>query len=108
MAWAPPKAYTHVSPFYKAHNSGVTCASCHTSNSEVIAWKFSAYKPDCAGCHASTFKPDAHKKVDSPRILYTVGELRNCSGSCHEYTDNTFTTIKRTRTAEHRSTGGDF
>ena len=107
-AWTPPKAYTHVSPFYKAHNSGVTCASCHTSNSEVIPWRFSAYKPDCAGCHASTFKPDAHKKVDSPRILYTVTELKNCSGSCHEYTNNTFTTIKQTRTGEHRSTGGDF
>jgi len=86
----------------------VTCVSCHSTNSEVVPWKFGAYKPDCAGCHASDFEPDAHKKVDSPRILYTVGELKNCSGSCHEYTNNTFTTIKRTRTGEHRSTGGDF
>jgi hypothetical protein len=86
----------------------VTCASCHYTNSEIIPWKFSAYKPDCAGCHASRFRPDAHKKVDSPTILYTVGELKDCSGSCHEYTNNTFTTIKQTRTGKHKSTDGDF
>jgi hypothetical protein len=107
-AWIPPKAYSHASPFYKPHNSGVICVSCHTSNSETIAWKFAAYKPDCAGCHASTFVPDSHKKVDSPKILYTVTELKDCSGSCHEYTDSTFTTIKATRTGEHRSTDGSF
>jgi len=46
--------------------------------------------------------------VDSPKILYTAAELKNCSGSCHEYTNSTFTTIKNTRTGEHSSTGGDF
>jgi hypothetical protein len=107
-AWTPTKAYTHTSPFYKPHNSGVTCASCHTTNSEVIAWKYAAYKPDCAGCHAAKFKPDAHKKVDTPKILYTVGELKDCSGSCHTYTDSTLTAIKKTRSGEHKSTGGGF
>ena len=74
----------------------------------AIAWKFAAYKPDCAGCHASTFVPDSHKKVDSPTILYTVPELKNCSGSCHMYTDSSFTTIKVMRTGQHRSTDGSF
>jgi hypothetical protein len=107
-AWLPVTTYAHLSPAYKPHNSGVTCASCHTTNSEVIAWPFAAYKPDCAGCHASRFKPNPHKKVDSPAIYYTVAELRNCSGSCHVYTDSTLSSIKQSRTGEHRSTDGGF
>jgi hypothetical protein len=102
----PATAYTHVSPWYKAHSAGVTCASCHKTNNEVISWQFAAYKPNCAGCHAGTFKPDSHKKVDTPKILYTVGELKDCSGACHEYTNSTFTTIKTTRSSHHRTTGG--
>lgn len=107
-AWTPVTAYTHTSPYYRPHNSGVTCTDCHTGNSEVATWTSTAYKPDCAGCHASRFKPDSHKKVDSPKILYTVAELKNCAGSCHEYTDSTFTTIKKTRSGQHRSTDGGF
>jgi hypothetical protein len=107
-AWLPVRPYTHVSPFYRPHNSGVTCASCHKSNSEVATWTFAAYKPDCAGCHAANFKPGSHKKVDSPQILYTVAELKDCSGSCHTYTNSTFTTIQRARTGKHRSTDGGF
>ncbi|HKC43350.1 MAG TPA: hypothetical protein VKC64_05950 [Burkholderiales bacterium] len=107
-AWTPVKAYTHQSPFYRQHNSGVTCASCHFSNNEAIAWKFAAYKPDCAGCHASRFRPELHRKVESPRVLYTVVELKDCSGSCHEYTNNTFTTVKKPKTGYHRPTNGGF
>ena len=107
-AWRPVNRYDHLSPAYKQHNTSVTCTSCHTTNSETIAWKFSAYKPDCAGCHASRFKPDAHKKVESPAILYTAAELKDCSGSCHLYTDNTLSKIKKTRTGQHRPTGGGF
>jgi hypothetical protein len=106
-AWTPV-AYAHLSPAYKQHSAGVTCASCHRSNTEIATWSFAAYKPDCAGCHAGRYRPDPHKKVDSPAIFYTVAELKDCSGSCHEYTNATFTTIRRTRTGEHRATGGDF
>jgi hypothetical protein len=105
-AWLPVTTYSHTSPFYKAHSSGVTCRGCHSTNNEVIAWKFAAYKPDCAGCHADRFKVSEHKKVDSPTIYYTVGELKNCSGSCHVYTNSTFTTIRSTKSGEHRPTGG--
>jgi hypothetical protein len=107
-AWTPVSTYTHTSPYYKAHRSSVICTDCHTTNNEVIAWPFGAYAPDCAGCHAARFKPDSHKKVDSPTILYTVGELKNCSGSCHQYTDSTFTQIKQSRSGEHHATDGDF
>ncbi len=104
-AWVPVTQYSHLSPFYRQHASGVTCRGCHSANAEVIAWKFAAYKPDCAGCHADKFKPGPHKKSDNPVVYYTVAELRDCSGSCHTYTDGTFTAIKKTRTGEHRPTG---
>jgi hypothetical protein len=106
-AWLPA-TYSHTSPAYKQHSASVTCLSCHKSNTEAATWTFAAYKPDCAGCHAGTFKPSAHKKVDSPAIYYTVAELKDCSGSCHEYTNATFTTIRRTRSGEHRATDGGF
>ena len=108
-AWIPVKTYSHASPFYKEHGSGVSCNACHTGNSEVIPWPNVTYKPDCAACHAPKFKPDAHTKTTSPStILYTVLELRDCAGSCHEYTDNTFTTVKTSRTVQHRPTDGGF
>jgi hypothetical protein len=108
-AWQPATAYTHTSPFFKRHNSGVQCRDCHTGNNEVITWKFATYKPDCAGCHTNDFKNGPHKKTEVPTtIYYTVAELKDCSGSCHMYTDNSFTTIKKTRNGEHRSTDGDF
>ncbi len=105
VAWTPVTTYTHKSAFYKAHRAGTLCSSCHTSNNEVIAWKFAAYKPDCAGCHAGDFKQGPHKKVDSPTIYYNVLELKDCSGSCHLYTNSTFTTIRTSRTGQHRPTG---
>ena len=105
LAWTPVTAYTHKSAFYKAHRASVLCNSCHTNNSEVIAWKFAGYKPDCAGCHAGDFKQGPHKKVESPVIYYNVLELKDCSGSCHIYTNSTFTTISKSRSGQHRPTG---
>ena len=104
--WTPVLTYQHVSASYRQHTSSVTCISCHTTNNEVINWPFAAYQPDCAGCHANDFVPDSHKKVDSPTILYTVSELRDCTGSCHMYTDSTFTTIQQARTGQHRANSG--
>jgi hypothetical protein len=110
-SFATPIRYTHTTPAYRPHTVTPQCRDCHEQGSEVISWRYSAYKPDCAGCHGGpgTFKPDAHKKTTSPTtILYTVGELKDCAGSCHEYTNNTFTTIKTNRSGEHRSTDGGF
>lgn len=106
-AWIPA-TYTHLTPAYKPHSASVTCLSCHKSNTEVATWTFAAYKPDCAGCHAGNFKQGPHKKVESPLIYYTVAELKDCSGSCHVYTNATFSTILKSRSGEHRSTGGGF
>jgi hypothetical protein len=108
-SWTTGVRYTHLSPAFKPHNAGVTCRGCHTTNSETISWQYGAYAPDCAGCHAGRYKQDSHKKTESPTtVFYTVAELKNCAGSCHLYTNNTFTTIKTTRNSKHRSTDGGF
>ena len=83
--------------------------SCHTTNAETVVWAFVAYKPDCAGCHANDYRSDPHVKYQSPTtVRYTVGELRNCAGACHIYTDSTMTTIKTTRTGHHHSGDRSF
>jgi hypothetical protein len=109
-AWRPALSYNHVSALFPGrHNSSVTCTDCHVGNSETVTWPYAAYQPDCAGCHAARFKPDPHKKTETPTtIRYTVAELRNCAGSCHIYTDNTFSTIQKLRSSEHRASDGGF
>lgn len=107
-AWVPPTAYRHVSPAFRPHSGGVRCASCHTTGNEVVVWKSAAFKPDCAGCHANAFKPEAHVKVAAPRILYTAAELRDCSGSCHEYANTPSPTVKKPKAGHHRPTDGGF
>lgn len=108
-AWLPARPYTHLSPNWKPHAAAVTCFACHTTRTEAATWNFAAYKPNCAGCHAGRFVPGAHKKTEVPTtVLYTVAELQDCAGSCHLYTNNTFTTILRARTGQHRSTAGGF
>jgi hypothetical protein len=104
-----PSTFTHVSAGYPGDHSGrLSCGRCHGGNSEAVTWRFPGYQPDCAGCHASDYKADEHKKVDSPRILYSVSELRDCSGACHQYDDSTFTTIDKFRPGEHRVRDNEF
>lgn len=107
-SWSRVSSYNHVSPAYVRHGGSVACTSCHKANSEVIVWKFAGYKPDCAGCHAGTFKPDAHVKVDSPKMLYNVTELRNCTGACHVYANPSLTAVKKSIPSRHRATDGGF
>ena len=108
-AWLPTRPYTHLSAAWKPHSASVTCFMCHTTKTEVATWSFAAYKPNCAGCHANRFVAGSHKKTTVPTtILYTVAELQDCAGACHQYTNNTFTTIQTARTGHHRSTAGGF
>ena len=107
--WIPASTYRHSSGTYPGdHNSSVRCVDCHRSNSQTVTWQSSSYRPDCAGCHAGDYEQNEHKKVDSPRIYYTVSELRNCAGACHEYTNSSMSTISRSRNSEHRVSGGGF
>ena len=104
----PLISYTHTGIGYRPHAGSMDCNECHRNNNEVIAYQFPAYRPNCAACHANDFETDEHKKVNSPRIYYTVGELQDCTGSCHVYTDSTMTQIQEVRAANHRATDGDW
>jgi len=101
--------FTHSSPSYPGdHARSVGCTDCHRSNSQAVTWEFGSYRPDCAGCHADDYRPGEHKKTESPETRYDVGELRDCSGACHLYTDTTMTQIRRSRSGEHRTRSGDW
>jgi hypothetical protein len=102
-------SYSHQSAaFPNGHRAALACDDCHIGNVEANVWRQPAYQPDCAACHANDFKAEAHPKVDTPRINYTVSELRDCTGPCHIYTNATLTTIGTTRNSHHRVGGGGF
>jgi len=104
-----PATFQHSSPDYPSgHRQVAGRTACHVANTAASAWITPAFKPDCAGCHAADFKPGPHKKVDAPQRLYTVGELRDCTGACHVYTDATLTQIKQRRSGEHDAARGGF
>ncbi|MCB1672506.1 MAG: hypothetical protein KDI29_15355, partial [Pseudomonadales bacterium] len=104
-----PDTFVHLTANYPGdHRANLACTSCHETNSEIVTWDFPAYAPDCAGCHANDYRSGEHKKVDTPRINYTVSELRDCAGACHEYTDTTLTTIREFRVGEHRVRDSSF
>jgi len=108
-AWLPV-IFRHSSGAYPGdHSANLACKTCHTSNSQTMTWRFPAYQPDCASCHASNYKQSAHKKIDKPRTYYSVSELRDCTGSCHTYTDSSMTKILKHRSGpEHRVSKGSW
>jgi predicted CXXCH cytochrome family protein len=104
-----PVTYRHTAPTYPDHGSALGCTTCHTTNAQTVPWKFPAYRPDCAGCHANNYRPTAHQKFVRPAIVnYTVMELRDCTGACHLYTDNTQRTVQTRRSGEHRANRGGW
>jgi hypothetical protein len=112
-AWTP-NTFVHMAGgnYPGDHRVAPACRDCHATNTDAATWTAPAYKPDCAGCHAQDYKPDPHQKYDlggGQKVLYTVGELSNCSGACHVYTDATLTTIRTPRPGpEHRVTQNEF
>jgi hypothetical protein len=108
VSWAAV-TYRHMSATYPDHGASISCNQCHTSNAQVVPWKFAAYKPDCAACHASEFRPQQHVKYLKPVPMdYTLAELKDCTGACHIYTDRTMTTIQTRRLKAHRVNGGGW
>jgi len=104
-----PVSFRHNSAAYPGDHSGnLACTACHTTNAQTVTWTAPQYQPDCAGCHAGNWKPGPHKKYENPDTSYAIGELRNCSGSCHMYTDSSLGTIKEQRNNEHRASDGGF
>ena len=109
-AWAPD-IYMHSGLSYEPldHRGNLRCTKCHLSNSDSVPWRYPAYQPDCAGCHTNRYKQGPHKKTESPATKYTVGELADCAGACHVYTDSSLSKIKKRRNGpEHRVSRGDF
>lgn len=101
--WASAVRFRHRSPLFPGEHVAVACAGCHSANSEAASWQVEIYKPDCGGCHADDYEPRYHVKTINPAtILYTVNELTDCADSCHEYVDNSFASIRQTRTSRHR------
>jgi hypothetical protein len=109
-AWTPVLTYVHASAAYVAHtaSTGVTgCASCHKQNNEKITYAQPGLVPNCAACHSTSFKPGSHPKYSSPtKMNYTFIELKDCTGACHEYTDQTLSKISKTHNTNthHRPT----
>lgn len=98
--WANP-TFAHVSAqFPGEHHGSPACSACHVTNTEQAAWPFAAYRPGCGGCHANLFKPEQHART-SNGLKYSISELRDCSGSCHLYTDARMTTVAKARPAGH-------
>ena len=65
----------------RQQTAGKRSAYCHTSNSATISWPFSAYKPECAGCHADDYDANEHKGPGE--IPLPITDVLDCSGSCH-------------------------
>src|SRR6266446_5173278 len=93
--------FRHTSAAYPGtHRAALSCASCHTSNTDQVPYPSAANAGTCAGCHAKDFKPAAHPKtIKGPN--YTASELANCSGACHVYSDTTQSTITRSLPGPH-------
>jgi hypothetical protein len=108
VTWTPV-VYRHISPAFVNHGPGVACAGCHVANAQMVVWKFPAFRPNCAGCHADKYRPMSHPKFQRPATVYYTGaELRDCTGACHLYTDNMQRTIQTRRSGMHRAIGGGW
>ncbi len=101
--------YRHVSPAYVNHGPGLSCSSCHATNAQTVSWKFPASRPDCAGCHADKYRPQSHPKFLRPvTVYYTIAELRDCTGACHTFADNTQRAIVTRQFGTHRAMQGGW
>jgi hypothetical protein len=102
--------FVHAAAAYPGnHVPALACAACHSSNSEKVPYPAAAYAGTCAGCHAREYVAAKHPKIAGGRVSYGVGELANCSGACHVYSDATLTTIARSQPGpKHRVVDGKF
>jgi len=78
--WLQLLLYRHDSPDYPGdHRTATLCVDCHTTNNQTVVWPFTAYKPECAGCHANDYDIAKHGNT----TLVPGSEFADCSGSCH-------------------------
>lgn len=79
-SWITNLRFDHEISDFQEHRTNINCKVCHLSNSRNVIWRFSSFKPKCAGCHASGFRSSSHAKAVGN---YTVAELADCTRSCH-------------------------
>ena len=92
------KNLTAVSSRFDNGLTPTLCAHCHSTNKQTMAWPFSVYKSDCAGCHTNDYKSDSHK--GSGNALLPINEVQDFSGHCH---------LKDgIKSNEHRASAGDW
>lgn len=82
VAWNGPR-YMHTGNYPGDHRVSLDCTDCHGGNSATVTWSAPAYQPDCAGCHASDYRPNVDRHGNR-----TVSENRDCGNSgCHSVRD---------------------
>jgi hypothetical protein len=64
------------------HNGNLACTDCHQTNTELVAWPFPAFQPDCAGCHAGDYELKKHESGNGG--FETVSQNSDCAGACHQ------------------------
>jgi predicted CXXCH cytochrome family protein len=109
LNWLTLLNYAHTSPAYIAHSfpTQTSCLTCHKQNNEKITYLSPTLFPNCAACHSNKFSPGSHTKFGN--TPYTFTELKDCSGACHTYTDQTLTKISKSKPGpQHRPTNGSF
>ena len=107
LAWTPV-VYRHTSARYPGeHRVELTCAQCHTTNTDQIPWPSPGNAPACAACHERAYKPQPHTKFG--KVTYTASELKNCAGACHVYSDDTLKAVIKPRPGpQHQVSSGQF
>jgi hypothetical protein len=102
-------SFRHASAAYPGdHRKALSCASCHTTNTDQVPFPNAAAAGTCGACHMKDFKPAAHPKT-AKDALYTAAELSNCSGACHVYNDVTRDAVTKQRPGPyHRVTDAAF
>jgi hypothetical protein len=94
-------SFRHTATLYPGqHHAALSCEQCHATNSEQVVYVAPAKASTCGGCHARDFKATAHPQTVKGQ-LYGAGELANCTGACHVYSDSTRTTITRSVPGPH-------
>ncbi len=80
--WSP-STFVHSSPSYPGnHRRALACTDCHTTNAEVLPWRFPAYQGDLRGLSRERFRaglaPEDELADDGQIHRRRIARLRGC------------------------------
>ncbi|MBS0365036.1 MAG: hypothetical protein JSR67_04330 [Proteobacteria bacterium] len=101
--WSVIHFHHRASAYPGEHRKALTCVSCHTGNTEQVPYQAAAYAGACGGCHARDFVAAKHPKFKGQD--YSVGELANCTGACHVYSNAALTTVLKSQPGPRHRVG---